>query len=199
MSPQSNLSQYRHWVRFQSLSFSHPLGMYSTVYWLEPAWVMQSHQLPVWFCPSLVWDLNYIHLLPGLWLISLEGTMLSKRLLKDPLFSVFLLSMHSYTFYSILWEVTLKVDKMHTLREQGRQFFLVEAVLSTILQSKPSFKWTSDEQKDLDLLNSLLSVWLSFVQQAIYVQTLPWKVSKPFKPSWVKTLKMPLVVIYIIQ
>lgn len=57
----------------------------------------------------------------------------------------------------------------------------------------------SDGQKDLDLLDSLLSVWLPFVQQAICVQSSPWKVSKPFKLSWVETLKMLVAEIYIVE
>lgn len=52
----------------------------------------------------------------------------------------------------------MKAGKIYTLREQARRFFLVEAILTTRLQSKPSFKWTSDGQKGLDLLESLMSV-----------------------------------------
>lgn len=57
----------------------------------------------------------------------------------------------------------------------------------------------SDGQKDLGLLDSLLSVWLPFVQQPICVQTSPWKVSKPFKLSWVETPKMLVAEIYIVE
>jgi len=66
----------------------------------------------------------------------------------------------------------VKAGKIHTPSERARQFFLVEAILNTILQPKPNFKWTSDRQKDLDILDSLLSVFLPFEQQSTCVQAL---------------------------
>lgn len=79
---------------------------------------------------------------------------------KDPLFGVFLLSMHGRTFSRVLRRSGMKASKIYVLREQARWFFPVEVIINTILQCKPSFKQTRDGQKDTDLLDSLPSILL---------------------------------------